>query len=81
MSKLRRAGTRSHCSSLVLLRKGLIFERLYPFLEHLVELSGRIAQLVWISLVEDSLPKSVYLCLIHCVNSLPLGASRETYAG
>src|SRR6266566_9784746 len=53
-------------------RRGLIFERLGPFLKHLVELSDSIAQLAWITLVEESLPKSVYLRLIHSVHSLPL---------
>ena len=52
--------------------EGLIFERLSPFLKHLVELSDSIAQLARITLVEESLPKSVYLRLIHSVHSLPL---------
>ena len=49
-----------------------MFERLCPFLKHLVELSDSIAQLVWITLVEKRLPKSLYLRIIHSVNSLPL---------
>ena len=49
-----------------------MFERLCPFLKHLVELSDSIAQLVWITLVEKRLPKSLYLPIIHSVNSLPL---------
>ena len=57
---------------MLLLLRGLIFERLCPFLKHLVELSDSIAQLVWITLVEESLPKSLYLRIIHSVNSLPL---------
>ena len=49
-----------------------MFERLCPFLKHLVELSDSIAQLVWITLVEKSLPKSLYLRIIHSINSLSL---------
>ena len=49
-----------------------MFERLCPFLKHLVELSDSIAQLVWITLVEESLPKSLYLRIIHSVDSLSL---------
>jgi len=49
-----------------------MFERLCPFLKHLVELSDSIAQLVWITLVEESLPKSLYLRIIHSADSLSL---------
>ena len=49
-----------------------MFERLCPFLKHLVELSDSIAQLVWITLVEKRLPKSLYLRIIHSVDSLSL---------
>ncbi len=45
---------------------------MFAFLKHLVELSDSIAQLVWITLVEESLPKSLYLRIIHSVNNLPL---------
>ena len=64
-------------TSALLLRRGLISERLGPFLKYLVELSDSIAQLAWITLVEESLPGSAYLCLIHNVNSLALRRLRH----
>jgi hypothetical protein len=57
-------------SSAVLLMSGLIFERLYPFLEYLVKPSGSIAQPVRVALVYHGLVESLYLCFIHSIPSL-----------
>jgi hypothetical protein len=59
-------------TSVPLLQRGFLSQRRSPFLKHLVELSDSIAQLAWIPLVEESLPESVYLCIIHNANSLAL---------